>query len=61
MAFKPRIVITVVTEESKWEFSIIKGRELADGSPSPGPTKQQIAIASKAIIAMWTSEPEDDD
>lgn len=46
---KPRIVITVVTEDSKWEFSTAKGRPMGDGLPSPGPTQKQIDIACKAI------------
>ncbi len=54
--FKPRIVVTIVTEDSSWEFSTVKGRECADGTPSAGPTKQQIKIASKAIAALCAAE-----
>jgi hypothetical protein len=49
---KPRIVILVVTEDSSWEFSTVKGREMADGEPSPGPTKKQYDIATKAIAKL---------
>ena len=49
MAFKPRIVITIATADSFWELSTVKGREMANGSPSPGPSKKQIKIASRAI------------
>jgi hypothetical protein len=49
MARKPRIVITVVTDDSTIEFSTVKGREMADGTPSPGPTETQLAIVRRAI------------
>jgi hypothetical protein len=57
MSMKPRIVITVVTEDSKYEFSNVKGRELKDGSPSPGPTKKQFDIIYKAIADICNAEP----
>jgi hypothetical protein len=56
MALKPRIEITIVTPTSKWEFSMVKGRIMANGKPAPGPTKKQLDIASKAIRDICATE-----
>jgi hypothetical protein len=53
---KPRITITIVTEDGTIEFSHVKGRELADGKLSEGPTDQQIEIASRAIAKLMELE-----
>jgi hypothetical protein len=55
MAMKPRIVLTIVTEEGKIEFSTVKGRELPGGGVAPGPSKEQIKIAQKALLALLQS------
>lgn len=52
MKRKPRIVITIVTQKSTWEFSTVKGRLIGGGYPSPGPTKKQYEIATKAIADL---------
>lgn len=54
---KPRIVITIVTETSSWEYSHVKGRETADDTPSEGPTKKMFDIASKAIADLCKASP----
>jgi hypothetical protein len=55
MAMKPRITLTIVTDEGKIEFSTVKGRELPGGGVSPGPTKEQMKIAHKALMALLES------
>lgn len=52
MGMKPRIVITIVTETSSLEFSHVKGRETADGTPAEAPTDEMYAIANKAITDL---------
>lgn len=54
--FTPRIVILIATEEFRWEFSMVKGRLLHNGEPAPGPTAEQIAIASKAIADICATD-----
>ena len=52
MAFKPRIIIIAATKDSMSELTIVKGREMANGQRSPGPTEEQIAIVRKAIVEL---------
>jgi hypothetical protein len=49
MPRKPRIVVTIVTETGTIETSIVKGREMANGQPSPGPSSEQFDIARRAV------------
>ncbi len=56
---KPRILLTVVTDETKWEFSTVEGRVLANGDLSQGPTPRQFAIANKAIADLLVNLAEE--
>lgn len=52
---KKRIMVTVVTEDGKYEFSNVEGREMANGLPSPGPTKKQFEIISRTISKLCSA------
>ena len=53
---KPRIVITIVTDQDTMEFSSVKGRDMVDGKPAAGPSKKQFEIAYKAILKLIEAE-----
>lgn len=53
---KPRIIVTVVSEEGTCTFSTVRGRKTADGGLSDGPTKEQYNIANKAILDLIRSK-----